>query len=187
MHNHPNSSRKAKHVKCFIHLIRRCQNENLLYIRFVVVQFLSYVQLFVIPWTAACQAAVLHYLQEFAQIELVMPSNHLILCHPLLLFPSIFPSIRVFSSELALHIRYPNYWSFSFSNSPSNEYSGLIYLKIYWFDLLAVQRTLKSLLQHYNLKISLIWHSAFFTVKLSHPYMTTGKTIAMTIQTLLAK
>ena len=113
-------------------------------------------------------------------IESVMPSNHLILCRPLLLPPSVFPSIRVFSNELALHIRWPKYWSFSFSVSPSNEYSGLISLRMDWLDLLAVQGTLKSLLQHHSSKASILWHSAFFTVQLSHPYMTTGKTIALT-------
>ena len=111
-------------------------------------------------------------------IELVMPSNHLILCHPLLL-PSVFPSNRVFSSESALHIRWPKYWSFSFSISPSNAYSGLISFRMDWLDLLAVQGTLKSLLQHHRSKVSLLWCSAFFIVQLSHPYMTIGKTIAL--------
>ena len=115
------------------------------------------------------------------------PSNHLILCHPLLLPPSIFPSIRVFSNESALCIRWPKYWSFSFSISPSNEYSGLISFRIDWFDLLAVQQTLKCLLQHHNLKASILWCSAFFMVQLSHPYMTTGKIIAWTIQTFVSK
>ena len=113
-------------------------------------------------------------------IELVMPSNHLILCRPLLLLPSIFPSIRVLSNESALHIRWPNYWSFSFNISPSNEHSGLISFRMEWFDLLAVQGTLKSLLQHHSSKASILRHSAFFIVQLSHPYMTTGKTIALT-------
>ena len=122
--------------------------------------------------------SVLHYLPEFAQIhanELVMPSNHLILCCPLLLLPSIFPSTTVFSSESALCIRWPKYWSFSFSISPSNEYSGLISFRIDWFDLLAVQRTLKSLLQLHSSKASILGHLAFFMVQLSHPYVTTGK------------
>ena len=119
--------------------------------------------------------------------ELVMPSNHLILCHPLLLLPSIFPSIRVFSSELALHIRWPKYWSFSFSISPSNEHSGLISFRMDWLDLLAVQGTLKSLLQHHSSKASILQCSAFFTVQLSHPYVTTGKTIALTRQTFVSK
>ena len=113
-------------------------------------------------------------------IELVMPSNHLILCCPLLLLPSIFPSIKIFSNESALCIRWPKHWSFSFSISPSNEHSGLISFQMDWFDLLAVLRTLKSLLQHYSSKASILWHSAFFIVQLSHPYMTTGKTIALT-------
>ena len=112
-----------------------------------------------------------------------MPSSHLILCHPLLLSPSIFPSVRVFSSESALCIRWPKYWSLSFSISPSNEYSGLISFRIDWFYVLAVQETFKSLLQHHSSKASILWRSAFFTVQLSHPYMTTGKTIALTIRT----
>ena len=113
-------------------------------------------------------------------IESVMPSNNLILCCPLLLLPSIFPSIRVFSNESALHIRWPKYWSFSFSISPSNEHLGLISFRMDWLDLLAVQGTLKSLLQHHSSKASVLRHSDFFTVQLSHPYMTTGKTIALT-------
>ena len=120
-------------------------------------------------------------------IESVMPSNHLILCHPLLLLPSIFPSIRVFSNESVLHIRGPKYWSFSFSMSPSNEYSGLMCFRMDWLDLLAVQGTLKSLLQQHSSKASILRHSAFFTVELSHPYMTTGKTIAFTRQTFVDK
>ena len=120
-------------------------------------------------------------------IGLVMPSNHLILCCLLLLLPSIFPSIRVFSNELTLHIRRPKYWNFHFSISPSNDYSGLISFRIDWFDLLAVQGTLNSLLQHHSLKASTLWHSAFFMVKLSHPYMTTGKTIDLTIWTIVCK
>ena len=120
-------------------------------------------------------------------IESVNPSNHLILCCPLLLLPSIFPSIRVFSNESALHIRCPNYWSFRFNISPSNEHPGLISFRIDWLDLLAVQGTLKSLLQHHSSKASILWHSAFFTVQLSHPYMTTGKTIALTRWTFVGK
>ena len=120
-------------------------------------------------------------------IESVMPSNHLILCHPLLLLHSIFPSIRVFSSESVLCIRWPKYWSFSFSISPSNEYSGLISLRIDWLNLLVVQRTLKSLLQHHSWKASILWHVAFFIVQLSHPYMSTGKTIALTKWTFFSK
>ena len=120
-------------------------------------------------------------------IESVMPSNHLILCRPLLLLPSIFPSIRVFSNESVLRIRWPKYWSFSFSISPSTDYSGLISFRIDWFDLLVVQGVLKNLLQCHSLKASILWHSAFFILQLSHPYMTTGKTIALTIQTFIGK
>ena len=119
--------------------------------------------------------------------ESVMPSSHLILCRPLLLLPSIFPSIGVFSNESALHIRWPKYWSFSFNISPSSEHPGLISFRMDWLDLLAVQGTLKSLLQHHSLKASVLWHSVFFTVQISHPYVTTGKTIALIIQTLVGK
>src|SRR5574337_917115 len=130
-------------------------------------------------WTATCQASLSitnsRSLLKLISIELVMPSNNLILCHPLLLSPSIFPSIRVFSNESVLHIRWPKCWSFSFSISPSNEYSGLIF-RMDWFDLLAIQGTLESLLQHHSSKASILWCSAFFMVQLSHPYMTTGKT-----------
>ena len=146
------------------------------------VQSLSHVQLFATPWTAACQASLSitssQCLLKLMPIELVMPSNHLILCCPLLILPSIFPSIRVFSNESALHIRCPKYWSFSFKISPSNEYSGLISFRMDWLGLLAVQGTLKSLLQHHSSKASILWCSAFFIVQLSHSYMTTGKTIA---------
>ena len=142
-----------------------------------------------LPWTVARQASlpftVSQSLLKLMSIESVMQFNCLILCHPLLLLPSIFPSIRVFSNESALHIRWPKYWSFSIS--PSNEYSGLISLRIDWFDLLAVQGTLRSLLQHHNLKASILRHSAFFMVQLSHLYMTTGKAIALTIQTFVGK
>ena len=120
-------------------------------------------------------------------VKSVMPSNHLILCHPLLLLPSIFPSIRVYSSESVLCIRRPKYWSFSFSISPSNEHSGLISFRMDWLDLLAIQGTLKSLLQHHNSKASIIWHSAFFIVQLLNPYMTTGKTRALTRWTFVGK
>ena len=143
------------------------------------------------PWTAAHQASPSitnsQNLLNFMSIKSVMPSNRLILCHPLLLLPSIFPSIRVFSNESALHIRWPNYWSFSFSISPSNEYLGLISFRMDWFGLLAVQGILKSLLQHQNSKASVLWHSAFFTVQLSHPYMTTGRTIPLIDGPLLTK
>ena len=142
-------------------------------------QSLSPVWLFVTSWTAACQASLSITnswgLLKLMSIESVMPSHYLILCHPLLLPPSIFPSIRNFSSESVLHIRWSKYWSFSFNISPSNEYSGLISLKIDWFDLLGVQGTLKSLLQHYSSKAAILQCSAFFIVQLSHPYMTTGK------------
>ena len=126
-------------------------------------------------------------LLKLTSIELVMPSNHFILCHPLLLLPSIFPSIRVFSNESALCIRQPKYWSFSFRISPSNEYSGPLTFRIDWFDLLVVQRTLKNLLQHHNSRASVLWCSAFFIVQLSHPYMTTGKTTALTRWTFIRK
>ena len=132
---------------------------------------------------------VYHELWSLTQLmstESVMPSNHLILCHPLLL-PSIFPSISVFSNESALHVRWPKYWSFSFNISPSNEHPGLISFRTDWLDLLAVHGTLKSLLQHHSSKASILWCSAFFIVQLSHPYMTTGKTIALTRQTFGGK
>ena len=148
------------------------------------VQSLSHVRLFATPWTAACQASLSitnsRSLLKLMFIELVMPSNHLILCCPLLLPPSVFPSIRVFSIESVLHISWPKYWSFSFSISPSNEYSGLISFRMDWLDLVAVQGTLRSLLQHHSLKASILGQSAFFIVQLSHPYMTTGKIIALT-------
>ena len=126
-------------------------------------------------------------LLKLMSIESVMPSNHLILCHPLLLLPSVIPSIRVFSNESVLHIRWPKFWSFGFSISPSNEYSGLISFRIDWFDLFAAQGTLKSLLQYQSLKASILWRSAFFMVQLSHPYMTTGKTIVLTRRTFVGK
>ena len=154
--------------------------------QFSPVQSLSRVRLFATPWIAPHQASLSitnsWSLLKVMSSESVMPSNLLVLCHPLLLLPSIFPRIRVFSKESALHIRWPKYWNFSFSISPSNEYSGLISFRIDWFDLLAVQGTLKSLLQHHSSKASILWHSAFFMVQLSHSYMTTGKTIALTIQ-----
>ena len=125
-------------------------------------------------------------LRKLMSIELMMPSNHLILCHALLSL-STFPSFRVFSNKSALHIRYPKYWGFSFNISPANEHSGLITFRTDWLDLLAVQGTLKSLLQHHSSKASILWHSAFFTVQISHPYMTTGKTIALTKRTLVGK
>ena len=152
----------------------------------VVVQSLNCVQLFVTPCQASLSFTISWSSLKFMSIESMVLSNHLILCHPLLL-PSIFPSNRVFSNELALSIRWPNYCSFSFSISPSNEYSGLISFRIDWFDLLAVQGTLKSLLQHHSLKASILWHSDFFMVQLSYPYTTTGKTIALTRWTFVGK
>ena len=151
------------------------------------VQLLSAVQLFATPWTAAHQASHHHSqsLLKLLSIKSVMPSNHLILPRPLLLLPSIFPSIRVFSNESTLCMRWPKYWSFSFSISPSNEYSGLISFRIHWLDLLADQGTLKSLLQHHSSKASILLCSVFFVVQLSHPYMTTGKTIALTRRTFV--
>ena len=143
------------------------------------------------PWTEACQASLSfttsQSLLRLMSIELVMPFNHLILCCPLLLLPSIFLSIRVFSNESVLHIRWPKYWNFSFSISPSNEYSGLISFSMDWFDLLAVQGTLKSLLQHHSSKALILQRSAFCMVQLSHPYTTTGKTIALTRWTFVGK
>ena len=159
--------------------------------RFSSVQPLSRVQLFVTSWTAACQASLSiansRSLLKLISIESVMPSNHLILCHPLPLLPSIFPSIRVFSNESVLHSRWPKYWSFSFNISPSNEHSGLISFRMDWLDLLAVQGTLKSLLQHHGSRASIFWLSAFFIVQLSHPYMATGKTVTLTIWIFVGK
>ena len=149
-------------------------------------QLLSRFRLFVTLWTAACQAS-LSISQSFLKlmsIKSVLPSNHLILCCPLLA-PSVFPSIRLFSNESVLHVRWPKYWSFSIN--PSNEYSRLVSFRMDWLDLLAVQGTLKSLLQQHSSKASILWCSAFFTVQLSHPYMTTGKTIALTRQTFVGK
>ena len=151
----------------------------------------SSVQLFANPRNAAHQASLSitnsQSVLKLMSMESVMPSNHLILCRPLLLLPSIFPSIRDFSNESALHIRWPKYWTFSFSISPSNEHPGLISFSMDWLDLLVVQGTLKSLLQHHSWKASILWCSAFFIVQLSHPYMTTGKTIAWLDRPLLAK
>ena len=161
-------------------------NENI-----SLVQWLSGVQLFATPWTAASQASLSitnpQSLLKLMSIELVMPSNHLILCHPLLLLPSIFPSIRAFSNESALHIRWPKYWRFSFSISPFSEYSRLISFRIDWLDLLEDQGTLKSFHQLHSSKVSILWHSAFFIVQLSHPCRTTGKTIALTRRTFVDK
>ena len=160
-------------------------------LQFSSVQLLSHVRLFVTPWTAARQAS-LSITNSWSSlrlmsIKLVMPFSPLILCHPLILLASIFPSVKVFCSESALCIRSPKYWSFSFNISLSNEYPGLISFRMDWLDLLAVQGTLKSLLQHHSSKASIFQCSAFFTVQLSHPYMTTGKTIALTRQTFVDK
>jgi len=159
--------------------------------RFSSVQLLSHVRIFATPWTAARHASLSltnsWSLIKLISVKSVMPSSHLILCHPLLLLPLIFPSIGVFSNESALHIRWPKCWSFSFSLSLSSEYSGLISFRIDLFDLLAVQGTRKNLPQHLSSKASVLWHLAFFMVQLSHPYMTTGKTIALIIRTWLAK
>ena len=159
--------------------------------RFNSVQSLSRVRLFVTPWTAARQVSLFvtnsWSLLKLMSIESVIPTNYLILCPPLLLPHSIFPSIRVFSNESVLHIRWTKYWSFSFSISPSNEYSGLISFRIDWLDLPAVQGTLKSLLQHHSSKVSILQCSAFYIAQNSHPYMTTGKTIALTRWTFIGK
>ena len=156
-----------------------------------IIQLLSHVWLFPTPWTVACQVSlsftISQSLLKLMSIESVVPSNHLILCHPLLPLPSIFPTIGAFSNGSAVHIRWPKDWSFSFSFNTSSEYSRLISFTIDWFDLLAVQGTLKSLLQHHSSKASIFWRSAFFMVRLSHLYMTTGKAIALTIWTFVGK
>ena len=182
--------------RCFskedIQMTKRHMNicSTLLIIQFSSVQSLSRVCLFATPWRAAHQASLSitnsRNPPKLMSIESVIPSSHLILCRPLLL-PSIFPSIRVFSNESTFHIRWPTYWSFSFRINPSNEHPGLISFRMDWLDLLAVQGPLKSLLQHHSSKASILRCSAFFTVQLSHPYMTTGKTIALTRWTFVAK
>ena len=163
---------------------------KLVLVQFSSVQLVSCVQLFATPWTATHQASLSSTnswsLLKLMSIESVMPSNHLILCHPLHL-PSIFPSIRVFSNESVLCIRWPKFWSFSFSISPSYEYSGLISFRMDWLDLLAVQGMLKSLLQHHSSKASILWCSAFFMVQLPHPCTTSEKTIALTTQIFISK
>ena len=182
---------------CFtVHFLRTeifCHNHSRVLVsnlNIAVVQSLSRVRLFVTPWTAACQASlsfsISQSLLKLMSIESVMPSNYSVPCRPLLLLLSIFPNIRVFSNESALHIRWPKYWSFSFSISPSSEYSGLISFRMDWLDLLAVQGTLKSLLQHHSSKASILQCSNFFTVQLSHSYMITGKTTALTIWTFVS-
>ena len=159
--------------------------------QFSSVQLLSCVWLFVTPWTTARQASLSitnsRSLLKLMPIESMMPSSHLILCRPLLLLPPILPSIRVFSTETTLRMRWPKYWSFSFSISPSNEHPGLISFRMDWLDLLAVQGPLKSLFQHHSSKASILRRSSFFIVQLSHPYMTTGKTIALTRRTFFGK
>ena len=161
------------------------------FFQFSLVQLLSHIQLFAIPRTAARQASLSitnsRSLLKLMFIESVMPSSHLIICCPLLFLPSVLPSIRVFSYGSVLCIRWPKYWSFSFNISPSNEYLGLISFRMDWLDLLAVQGTRKSLLQHHSSKASILWHSAFFIVQLLHPYMTTGKTIVLTRWTCVGK
>ena len=159
--------------------------------QFSSTQSLSHAWLFATPWNAACQASLSitnsQSLLKLTSIKSVMPSNHFILSHPLLLLPSIFSSIRVFSNESVLHIRWPKYWSFNFSISHSNEYSRLVSFRTDWLDRLASQGTLKSLLPHHSSKASILWCSAFFVLQLSHPYMTTGKTIALTRWTFVGK
>ena len=171
--------------------IKTTMRYHLTPVRISLVQSLSHVRLFVTPWSAACQASLsitnTQSLLKLICIESVMPSNHLILFHPLLFPSSIFPSLRVFLSESVLHIRWPKYWSFSFSISPSNKYAGLISFRMDWLDFLAVQGTLKSFLQQRSSKASVLWCSAFFMVQLSHPHMTTGKTIALTRWTFVSK
>ena len=174
-----------------IMLNRNGKSRHTALIPIAVVQSLGQVWLFLNAWTAEPQASLsfTNYwsLLKLISFESVMPSNHLILCPPLLLLPSIFPSIRVFSNELGLYIRWPKYCSFSFSINLSNEYSGLISSRIDWIDLLAVQGNLKSFSKHHSLKASILWHSAIFMVQISHPYMTTGKTIALPRQTFVNK
>jgi len=160
-------------------------------VQFSSVQSLSHVRLFVTPWITACQASLSITTSQrslkLTSNESVMPSSHLILCYPLLLLPPIPPSIRVFSSESTLRMRRPKYWSFNFSIIPSKEHLGMISFRMDWLDLLAIQGTLKSLLQHHSSKASILWRSAFFTDQLSHPYMTTGKTIILTRRTFVGK
>ena len=178
-----------RHLSCSnsLHQLRNRQTQ----IKFSSVQSLNRVWLFVTPWTAACQASLSitnsQSLFKLMSIKSMRPSKYLMLCCPLLLPPSTFPSIRVFSNQSVLLIRWPKYWSFSYSISSSSEYSGLISFRMDWLDLLAVQGTLKSLLKHHSSNTSILWHSAFFTVQLSHPYMATGKTIALTRQTFVSK
>ena len=173
------------------HRVHHFFSTPLNFFQFSAVQSLSHVRLFETPWIAAHQASLSNTnswsLPKLMSIESVMPSDHLILCHPLLFLLSIFSSIRVFSNESFLCIRWPKYWSFSFNNSPSNEYSEPISFRMDWMDPLAIQGTLESLLQHHSSKASILRHSAFFLVQLSHPYITTGKTIALTRWTFVGK
>ena len=184
------SSVRSGFVSVLGFCLRECDSQGLLRAGYSTVQSLNRVQLFATWLTAAHQASLSvansQSLLKLMSIESVMPSNHLILCYPLLL-PAIFLSIRVFPSKSVLGIRWPKYWSFSFSISPSNKYSGLISFRIDWFGLLAVQGTLKNLFQHHSSKTSILWCLAFLMVQLSHPHTTTGKTIALTRWTLLAK
>ena len=178
------------HILFYYVFLQNIEHCSLCYI-FSSVQALSHVRLFANPWIAAHQASLSitnsQSSPKLMSIQLVMPSSHLILYHTLLLLPPIPPSIRVFSNESALHIRWPKYWSFSFSIIPSKEHPGLVSFRMDWLDLLPVQGTLKSLLQHHSSKASILRRSAFFTVQLSHPYMTTGKTIALTRLTFVGK
>ena len=191
----PATGRFYWHLYCDENILNLRRNFNFYIVKpsvqFSSVQSLSPVWLLVTPWIAAHQAylsiTITQSSLRLASIKSVMPSSHLILCRPLLLLPPIPPSIRVFSNESTLHMRWPNYWSFSFSIIPSKEIPGLISFRMDWLDLLAVQGTLKSLLQHHGSKASVLQCSAFFTVQLSHPYMTTGKTIALTRRTLVCR
>ena len=186
-----NPIRKSNNNRWYLSALFSLMSIALSFSHFVFVQSLSHVWLFATPWTAAHQGSLSftnsQSLLKLMSIESVIPSNYLILCLPLLLLPSIFPSIRVFSNESVLRIRGPKHWSFSFSISPSNEYSGLISFRMDWLDLLATQGTLKSLLQHHSSKASVLRRSAFFIVQFSHPYMTTGKTMALTRWTFVGK
>ena len=183
---------KLKKIKLLVSIFTwSCHWILLPCLHFSSVLSLSRVRLFATPWIAACQASLSitnsRSLPKLMSIESVMPCNHLILWHPLLLLSSIFPNIRVFSYESALCIRWPKYWSFSFNISPTNEHAGLISFRMDWLDLLAVQGTLKSLPQHYSSKAAILQHSPFFIAQLSHPYMTTGKTIALTRRNFVSK
>ena len=179
-----NNNKTKIYVHIKIHTLQEVLFCLVIFSKITVVESFSCVWLFAIPWTAAPKASlsftISWSLLKLMSIELMMPSSHLILCHPLLLLPAILPSIRVFPNESTLYIRWPKYWSFCFSISPSNEYSELISFRIDWFDLLAVKGTLKSLLPLHNSKAPILRHSAFFIVQLSHPYITIGKTIALT-------